>query len=66
MAGAVCGFIATYWGARLVIQFAYFDHSDAPKGRHFAVAEAALVGLFLLLTAAYGALALRAAGVLGA
>ncbi len=50
LAGAVSSFIATYWGARLVIQFAYFDRSDMPKGPLFAVGEAALVGLFLLLT----------------
>ena len=65
LAGAVCGFIATYWGARLVIQFAYFDRSDAPKGPLFAIAEAALVVLFLLLTLIYGASAARAFGGLG-
>ncbi len=65
LAGAVCGFIAAYWGARLVIQFAYFDRSDVPKGPFFAVGEAALVGLFLLLTLVYGAAAARAFGVLG-
>jgi hypothetical protein len=64
LAGAVCGFIATYWGARLVIQFAYFDRSDAPKGPLFAVGEAVLVGLFVLLTVVYGSLALRAFGML--
>jgi hypothetical protein len=64
LAGAVCGFIAAYWGARLLIQFAYFDRSDAPKGPHFAVGEAALVGLFVLLTVVYGSLALRAFGML--
>ena len=47
LAGAVCGFIAAYWGARVVIQFAYFDRSDAPQGPLFAVGEAALVGLFV-------------------
>ncbi len=65
LAGAVCGFIATYWGARLVIQFAYFDRSDAPQGALFAVGEAALVGLFVLLTLVYGSLAGRAFGMLG-
>ena len=64
LTGAVCGFIATYWGARLVVQFAYFDRSDAPKGPLFAVGEAALVGLFVLLTVVYGSLALRAFGML--
>ena len=59
LAGAVCGFIAAYWGARVVIQFAYFDRSDAPRGRRYALAEAALVALFVGLTLVYGGLALR-------
>src|ERR1700736_1222662 len=29
LAGAVTGFITAYWGGRLVIQFTYFDRSDA-------------------------------------
>jgi hypothetical protein len=65
LAGAVSAYIATYWGARLVIQFTYFDRSDMPKEPLFGVGETALVGLFLLLTLVYGALALRAFGVLG-
>jgi hypothetical protein len=65
LAGAVSAFIAVYWGARLVIQFAYFDRTDAPKGPLFAAGETALVGLFLSLTLVYGGLALRALGVLG-
>jgi hypothetical protein len=62
LAGAVCAYIAAYWGARLVIQFAYFDRTDAPRGAPFVLAEAALVGLFLFLTLVYGALAARAFG----
>jgi hypothetical protein len=54
LAGAVAGFIAAYWGARLVIQFTYFDRSDAPPGPWPKLAEAALVGLFLFLTLVYG------------
>lgn len=54
LAGAVTGFIAVYWGARLAIQFAYFDRSDVPPGRAVRLAEAALVGLFVFLTAVYG------------
>jgi hypothetical protein len=57
LAGAVCAYIATYWGARVVIQFVYFDRSDAPRGRPYAIAEAGLVGLFLYLTVVYGSLA---------
>jgi hypothetical protein len=48
LAGAVSTYIAIYWGARLVVQFTYFDRRDAPKGPHFVFGEAALVGLFLL------------------
>jgi hypothetical protein len=66
LAGAVCGFIATYWGARVAIQFVYFDRSDAPKGRLIAVGEALLVGLFVSLALVYGGLAVRAFGGFGA
>jgi hypothetical protein len=65
LAGAVSVYIVIYWGARLVIQFTYFDRTDAPKGPLFVIAEAALVGLFLFLTLIYGALALRAIGMIG-
>ncbi|HEV3120776.1 MAG TPA: hypothetical protein VGY53_02685 [Isosphaeraceae bacterium] len=65
LAGAVCGFIALYWGARVVIQFAYFDRNDAPKGPLFALAEAILVGLFLFLTLVFGALAVQHFGGFG-
>jgi hypothetical protein len=57
LAGVVCGFIAAYWGARLVIQLVYFDRSDAPPGLWVKAAEAALVGLFVFLTAVYSAAA---------
>jgi hypothetical protein len=60
LARSVCGFIATYWGARVAIQFLYFDRSDAPKGPAFVVAEVLLVGLFVCLTLVYGGLAARA------
>jgi hypothetical protein len=62
LAGAVCGYVAIYWGARLIIQFACFDRSDAPRGTRFALAEAALVGLFLFLALVYGALAVKQLG----
>jgi hypothetical protein len=54
LAAVVCGFIALYWLARVVIQFAYFDRRDAPAGMIFRVAEFGLVGLFVFLTAIYG------------
>ena len=55
LATAVAGFIATYWSVRLVLQFAYLDRSDAPKGPWFSAAEAALVSLFVFLSATYTA-----------
>ena len=55
LAGAVTAFIAAYWGARLLLQCCYFDRADAPPGLFFRFAEAALIGLFLFLTAVYGA-----------
>jgi hypothetical protein len=55
LATAVTGFIATYWGARLALQFTVLDRSDAPSGPWFRVAEAALVLLFVALTATYAA-----------
>jgi hypothetical protein len=53
----VTGFIAIWWAARLVIQFTYFDRSDAPHGTRYIIAEAALVLLFLCLMLVYGAAA---------
>ena len=55
LAAAVCGFIAVYWGARLVLQFTWIDRSDAPHGAVYVAAEVALVALFVALTAVYGA-----------
>jgi hypothetical protein len=54
LAAAVCGFIAVYWGARLVAQFAWFDREQMPKGARYRLAEAALVTLFVSLVAIYG------------
>ena len=53
LAAAVSGFIATYWSVRLVLQFTYLDRSDAPQGPWFSAAEAALVSLFVFLSATY-------------
>jgi len=54
LAAAVTAFIALYWGVRVVIQFVYFDRSDAPSGFIFRVAEIVLVGLFVFFSATYG------------
>ena len=54
LAAAVTAFIALYWCVRVVIQFVYFDRTDAPSGFIFNVAEIVLVGLFVFFTATYG------------
>ena len=54
LAAAVTGFITLYWAARIIIQFTYFDRSDAPSGAFFVFAEMVLVGLFVFFTATYG------------
>ena len=55
LAAVVTGYITAYWTARVVIQFTYFDRSDAPPGAHVRLAEAGLVTLFVYLVAVYGA-----------
>jgi hypothetical protein len=54
LAGSVTGFIALYWGARVVIQFTWFDRSDAPEGTIYRLAEVVLVSLFVFFTVTYG------------
>ena len=54
LARAVTGFVAVYWGARLVLQFAYLDRTEALAVSWFRAAEAALVALFAALTVVYG------------
>ncbi|MCH2023792.1 MAG: hypothetical protein MK207_15050 [Saprospiraceae bacterium] len=46
-------FIAVYWFARVLIQFFYFDKSEAPEGLMFTLGEIALVGLFIGFTLVY-------------
>lgn len=54
LATAVTIYIFVYWLARVIIQFTWFDRSDAPQGWLYSIAEALLVGLFIGLTAVYG------------
>jgi hypothetical protein len=54
LARAVTGYIAVYWGTRLLVQFVYFDRSEAPPGAIYKVGEVLLVGLFIFLTLVYG------------
>jgi hypothetical protein len=65
LAGVVTAFMATYWAARLIIQFTGLDRSDAPPGLQFKLAEAALVSLFLFLTLVYTSAFLVTRGVIG-
>jgi hypothetical protein len=57
LAGVVSGYMTAYWGARLLIQFVYFDRRDVPPGVWPRFAEAALVTLFLYLAVVYGCVA---------
>lgn len=54
LATAVSIYICVYWLARLIIQFTWFDRSDAPQGLPYTIAETLLVGLFVGLTLVYG------------
>jgi hypothetical protein len=50
---AVGGFIGLYWAARIVVDFAYYDHNDWPTGRAFVVGHVLLTLLFTFLVATY-------------
>jgi hypothetical protein len=65
LAGCVTGFITAYWVGRVLIQFFYFDRSDAPPGLYVRLAEVALVGLFLYLALVYAAALLFNLEVIG-
>ncbi len=51
---ALAAYITVYWGARLLVQFFYFDRSAAPAGKLFVIAEIGLITLFAALTLTYG------------
>lgn len=57
LARAVAGYIAVYWGARVLIQFFYYDRTERPQGFHWLMAEWSLVLLFIYLTGVYGHIA---------
>lgn len=46
-------FISLYWLARVLIQFFYFDTSQAPKGWFYTAGEVGLVVLFVAFTLVY-------------
>ncbi len=53
LAKCITLFIALYWFARVLIQFFYFDTTQAPKGFWYKLGEMALVLLFVLFTGIY-------------
>jgi len=53
VARILTGYIALYWGARVLVQFFWFDRSAAPPGAFYELAEVALVGLFVFFTVVY-------------
>ena len=61
LARCVAGFMAVWWGARIVLQFTFFDRSAAPQGKLYTLGEVALVGAFVANTALYTAVAARGA-----
>ena len=50
---ALATFIGTYWTARIVVDFTYYEHKDWPTGRGFAVGHVLLNLLFAFLAATY-------------
>jgi len=52
-ARGLAAFIATYWTARIAVDFLYYEHADWPKGWQFIVGHALLIGLFIALATTY-------------
>jgi hypothetical protein len=50
--GLAC-FIGVYWTTRIIVDAAYFSHTDWPKGTAFVVGHVLLTLLFSLLAASY-------------
>ena len=53
LAKSLTFFIGFYWLGRVLIQFFYFDRSNAPKGFIYTLGETALVILFVAFTIVY-------------
>jgi hypothetical protein len=51
---AFAAFVAVYWTVRLIIQYAFFDWSDFPRGALHHAARWLLDVLFAFLVAVYG------------
>lgn len=50
---ALAAFIGIYWTTRIVVDFAYYEHKDWPRGRAFVVGHSLLTLLFVYLAATY-------------
>lgn len=57
LARAVCAFIAVYWGARIVVQFAAYREFE-PVGRKYTIAKVMYLTGFAFCTVVYGGIAL--------
>ena len=55
LAAAITGFIAVYWGVRLLLQFTWYDRTVVGTRVLFRLAEIGLVALFAALTLIYSA-----------
>lgn len=62
LARTVCGFIAVFWGGRLVVQLVYFRPRPYLQNVFLRVGYNALTVLFVYFTAVYGAAALGVSG----
>jgi hypothetical protein len=56
LARAVCGLIAVYWAARVIVQFAFYDRTITMRPL-FRIAEVAYVGAFAYLAMVYASVA---------
>lgn len=54
LGAAFTGFVAVYWGVRLIVGYAYFDWKDFPHTGPLKVARHLLDLLFVFLVAVYG------------
>jgi len=49
-----CGFIAIFWGLRLIVDNFVLTHEDWPQGSEFEIGHALLTTVFSVLTLGYG------------
>jgi alginate O-acetyltransferase complex protein AlgI len=55
---ALAFFIGCYWLLRIIVDFAYYSHSDWPAGAAFRIGHVLLTSLFVFLSASYLSLTL--------